>query len=86
MRLLDLCFYMVLLRLLVLYGLCLFFYFGVSFSPLGIGYKATRVFDSGWIEYFGGQGMYWILFSLGRASQWFQYNNLKAFLGFFFVM
>ena len=24
--------------------------FGVFFSPLEIGYKATRVFDSGWIE------------------------------------
>jgi hypothetical protein len=26
--------------------------------PLGTGYRATRVFDSGWMEYFGGQGMY----------------------------
>jgi hypothetical protein len=24
----------------------------------------TRVFDSGWIEYFGGQGLYWVLFNL----------------------
>jgi len=32
--------------------------YGVSFGPLGVGYKATKVFDSGWMEYFGGQGLY----------------------------
>nr|YP_009350670.1 NADH dehydrogenase subunit 5 [Amitermes meridionalis]AQP27583.1 NADH dehydrogenase subunit 5 [Amitermes meridionalis] len=57
--------------------------YGVSFGPLELGYSATSVFDSGWMEYFGGQGMYWILFNLGSINQWFQYNNLKAFLGFF---
>jgi len=43
--------------------------YGVSFGPLEVGYKATRFFDSGWMEYFGGQGMYWILFNLGNVSQ-----------------
>nr|AQP29280.1 NADH dehydrogenase subunit 5 [Silvestritermes heyeri] len=57
--------------------------YGVSFVPLEVGYTATKVFDSGWMEYFGGQGMYWILFNLGKANQWFQYNSLKMFLGFF---
>nr|QXT44304.1 NADH dehydrogenase subunit 5 [Anenteotermes polyscolus] len=57
--------------------------YGVSFGPLGVGYSATKVFDSGWMEYFGGQGMYWILFNLGKINQWFQYNSLKVFLGFF---
>jgi NADH-ubiquinone oxidoreductase chain 5 len=56
---------------------------GVSFSSLEVGYRATRVFDSGWMEYFGGQGLYWVLFNLGKVNQWFQYNNLKVFLGFF---
>ena len=32
--------------------------YGVSFDPLEVGYRATRVFDSGWIEYFGGQVIY----------------------------
>jgi hypothetical protein len=36
--------------------------YGVSFGPLGAGYRATRIFDSGWIEYFCGQGLYWVLF------------------------
>jgi NADH-ubiquinone oxidoreductase chain 5 len=57
--------------------------YGVSFMPLGVGYRATRVFDSGWMKYFGGQGMYWVLFNLGRVNQWFQYNSLTVFLGFF---
>nr|YP_009350709.1 NADH dehydrogenase subunit 5 [Microcerotermes baluchistanicus]AQP27635.1 NADH dehydrogenase subunit 5 [Microcerotermes baluchistanicus] len=57
--------------------------YGVSFGPLGLGYSATSVFDSGWMEYFGGQGMYWVLFNAGSVNQWFQYNNLSVFLGFF---
>nr|WMY24099.1 NADH dehydrogenase subunit 5 [Nasutitermes sp. D MLW-2023a] len=57
--------------------------YGVSFVPLGVGYKATKVFDSGWMEFFGGQGLYWVLFNLGKVNQWFQYNNLSVFLGFF---
>nr|YP_009351385.1 NADH dehydrogenase subunit 5 [Nasutitermes latifrons]AQP29434.1 NADH dehydrogenase subunit 5 [Nasutitermes latifrons] len=57
--------------------------YGVSFSPLDVGYSATSVFDSGWMEFFGGQGLYWVLFNLGKVNQWFQYNNLKVFLGFF---
>ena len=31
--------------------------YGVSFWPLEVGYRSTRVFGSGWIEYFGGQGI-----------------------------
>jgi len=43
-----------------------------SFGTLGVGYKATRVFDSVWIEYFGGQILYLVLFNLGIVNQWFQ--------------
>nr|YP_009350436.1 NADH dehydrogenase subunit 5 [Constrictotermes cyphergaster]AQP27021.1 NADH dehydrogenase subunit 5 [Constrictotermes cyphergaster] len=57
--------------------------YGVSFVPLVIGHSTTSVFDSGWMEYFGGQGLYLVLFNLGSVNQWFQYNNLKVFLGFF---
>ena len=50
---------MVLLHSQVLCNLYPFFStYGVSFSPLAVGYKATWVFDSGWTEYFGGQGLY----------------------------
>nr|AQP29965.1 NADH dehydrogenase subunit 5 [Microtermes sp. 1 TB-2017] len=57
--------------------------YGVSFWPLEVGYESTSVYDSGWMEYFGGQGVYWILFSFGSVNQWFQYNSLKVFLGVF---
>ena len=53
--------------------------YGVSFGCLGIGYRAMRIFDSGWMEYFGGQGLYWVLFNLGRVNQWFQYDSLMVF-------
>jgi hypothetical protein len=42
--------------------------YGVYFGPLGVGYRATRVFDSGWMEYFGVQGIYLTLFNLGRVN------------------
>jgi hypothetical protein len=32
--------------------------YGISFRPLEVGYKATKVFDSGWMAYFGGQALY----------------------------
>nr|ASM93509.1 NADH dehydrogenase subunit 5 [Reticulitermes speratus kyushuensis] len=57
--------------------------YGVSFGPLGLGYSSMRVFDSGWMEYFGGQGLYWFLFNLGSVNQWVQHSSLKLFLGFF---
>jgi len=31
--------------------------YDVSFGPLEVGYKATKVFDSDWIGYFGGLGL-----------------------------
>nr|AQP28281.1 NADH dehydrogenase subunit 5 [Sinocapritermes sp. 1 TB-2017] len=57
--------------------------YGVSFSPMEAGYSVTKIFDSGWMEYFGGQGLYWVLFNLSSINQWFQYNSLKLFLMFF---
>jgi len=57
----------------VAYGF--FFTCGVSFGPLEVGYNAASDFYSCWIEYFGGQDMYWILFNLGSVNQYFQYNN-----------
>nr|AIY61887.1 NADH dehydrogenase subunit 5 [Acanthotermes acanthothorax] len=57
--------------------------YSVSFWPLEVGYSSTSVFDFGWMEYFGGQGMYWVFFNLGSVNQWFQYNSLSVFLGFF---
>nr|YP_009353448.1 NADH dehydrogenase subunit 5 [Macrotermes yunnanensis]AQW41831.1 NADH dehydrogenase subunit 5 [Macrotermes yunnanensis] len=57
--------------------------YSISFLPLEVGYSTTSVFDSGWMEYFGGQGVYWVLFNFSSVNQWFQYNGLSVFLGFF---
>nr|WHM51570.1 NADH dehydrogenase subunit 5 [Acorhinotermes subfusciceps] len=59
--------------------------YGVSSFPLSFGYFSMSVFDFGWLESFGGQGFYWFLVSLGKCSQWFQYNSLSVFLGFFMM-
>jgi hypothetical protein len=32
--------------------------YGISFGPLGLGFKSMIVFGSGWMEYFGGQSLY----------------------------
>nr|YP_009351515.1 NADH dehydrogenase subunit 5 [Macrotermes muelleri]AQP29802.1 NADH dehydrogenase subunit 5 [Macrotermes muelleri] len=57
--------------------------YGISFWPLEVGYSTTSVFDFGWMEYFGGQGVYWFFFNFSSVNQWFQYNGLSVFLGFF---
>nr|YP_009351502.1 NADH dehydrogenase subunit 5 [Protermes prorepens]AQP29776.1 NADH dehydrogenase subunit 5 [Protermes prorepens] len=57
--------------------------YSVSFWPLEVGYSSVSVYDFGWMEYFGGQGVYWLSFNLSSVNQWFQYNGLKVFLGFF---
>nr|AVN67782.1 NADH dehydrogenase subunit 5 [Periplaneta brunnea] len=57
--------------------------YGVSKMPLLLGYKSYKVFDSGWSEYFGGQGMYMLFMYMSKVNQWWQYNNLKFFLMFF---
>jgi len=51
-------FFITLPRFLVLCDLYFFFTYGVSFGPLEFGYRVTRAFDSGWLEYFVGQAIY----------------------------
>ena len=53
-----LCIGMVLHHFLVRCDLCHFFYLWDFFWPFGIWCKSMRVFDSGWMEYFGGLGLY----------------------------
>jgi NADH-ubiquinone oxidoreductase chain 5 len=52
--------------------------YGVSFWPLEVGYRTVKVFDFGWIEYFGGQGIYCASYNLSRVK-WFQFNGLRIF-------
>jgi hypothetical protein len=32
--------------------------YSLSSAPLVVGYQTLKIFDSGWREYFGGQGLY----------------------------
>nr|YP_010621052.1 NADH dehydrogenase subunit 5 [Protagonista lugubris]WAX39435.1 NADH dehydrogenase subunit 5 [Protagonista lugubris] len=57
--------------------------YGMSCLPLHLGYKFYKIFDSGWSEYFGGQGMHMLFMYMSKINQWWQYNNLKFFLMFF---
>nr|AVN67998.1 NADH dehydrogenase subunit 5 [Cosmozosteria sp. B117] len=59
--------------------------YGVSKIPLYLGYNSYSIFDSGWSEYFGGQGMYMLFMYMSKINQWWQYNNLKIFLMFFIM-
>ena len=72
--------YMVLLRLLGLCDLCLFSTYVVSFRPLEVGYRTTKIFDFGWIEYFGGQCLYWVLLISVRLISVF----IRSYVHFFF--
>jgi hypothetical protein len=47
----------------------IFSIYNVPFGPLEVGYRATSVFVSGWMQYFGGQDLYWVLFNLGKVNQ-----------------
>nr|YP_010946733.1 NADH dehydrogenase subunit 5 [Panesthia strelkovi]WGO57464.1 NADH dehydrogenase subunit 5 [Panesthia strelkovi] len=57
--------------------------YGVSKHPLVVGYFSMKSFDSGWNEYFGGQGLYTMYMNVSSVNQWWQFNNLKMFLMFF---
>nr|URX53844.1 NADH dehydrogenase subunit 5 [Postelectrotermes sp. 2 AB-2022a]URX53883.1 NADH dehydrogenase subunit 5 [Kalotermitidae sp. 1 AB-2022a]URX53935.1 NADH dehydrogenase subunit 5 [Kalotermitidae sp. 1 AB-2022a] len=57
--------------------------YGLSLSPLLLGFYSLKVTDLGWAEYLGGQGIYWSLVHMSKVNQWWQYNNLKLFLMFF---
>nr|YP_010946681.1 NADH dehydrogenase subunit 5 [Malaccina discoidalis]WGO57399.1 NADH dehydrogenase subunit 5 [Malaccina discoidalis] len=60
------------------------FTYGVSFIPLLVGYKCYKMYDGGWSEYFGGQGLFYVLLKLSEINQWWQFNSLKLFLMLFF--
>nr|AVN68349.1 NADH dehydrogenase subunit 5 [Euphyllodromia sp. Z257] len=61
------------------------FSYGLSYYPLMMGYKTFRVFDLGWNEYFGSQGLYYVLMFFSKLNQLFQYNNLSVFMMFFIM-
>nr|UQJ75138.1 NADH dehydrogenase subunit 5 [Rugitermes sp.] len=57
--------------------------YGLSSSPLFLGYYSLKNFDLGWSERFGGYGIYWLLIHMSNMNQWWQYNSISVFLMFF---
>nr|URX53222.1 NADH dehydrogenase subunit 5 [Rugitermes laticollis] len=57
--------------------------YGLSSSPLSLGYRSLKNFDLGWSERLGGYGIYWLLIHMSGMNQWWQYNSIKVFLMFF---
>nr|URX53027.1 NADH dehydrogenase subunit 5 [Glyptotermes sp. 9 AB-2022a]URX53040.1 NADH dehydrogenase subunit 5 [Glyptotermes sp. 9 AB-2022a] len=57
--------------------------YGVTSSPLFLGYNSLSITDLGWAEYLGGQGIHWFLMYMSSVNQWWQYNDIKMFLLFF---
>ncbi len=79
-------FYISLLFFLGLCGLYLMFLFMVfPMFPLNYGYAIIKSFDSGWREFFGGQGLFWFFSFLAKGNQWLQYGSLRVYMFFIVV-
>nr|YP_010875377.1 NADH dehydrogenase subunit 5 [Balta curvirostris]WGW15124.1 NADH dehydrogenase subunit 5 [Balta curvirostris] len=59
------------------------FTYGISYYPLILGYNSFKSFDSGWNEYFGGQGMFNVFLFISSVNQLCQFNNIKLFMMLF---
>nr|YP_010946655.1 NADH dehydrogenase subunit 5 [Margattea bisignata]WGO57373.1 NADH dehydrogenase subunit 5 [Margattea bisignata] len=59
--------------------------YGILSFPLKIGYNSLSMFDFGWNEYFGSQGLFKIIIWLSKMNQMWQFNNLSVFLLFFMM-
>nr|WGO58192.1 NADH dehydrogenase subunit 5 [Allacta xizangensis] len=62
------------------------FTYGISFYPLLLGHTLSSILDFGWMEYFGGQGLIYLLMMISKLNQLFQFNSLKMFLTFFIML
>nr|AVE15542.1 NADH dehydrogenase subunit 5 [Mantidae JZ-2017] len=59
---------------------------GLIFNPLYLGFNTYKYFDMGWSEYFGAQNLYLFLMKISNLNQWFQMNDLKSYLIFYFII
>jgi hypothetical protein len=67
------------------YCLSCFSAYGVSLGPLGAGNRATRFFDFGWIDCFGGQGLYWVLFNSGTFRLFVMWVIILLFVLIYYI-
>nr|AMH85377.1 NADH dehydrogenase subunit 5 [Winthemia rufopicta] len=54
--------------------------YGIMSYPLNLGKNLIKSFDNGWLEYFGGQKLYYNLLKISQMNQVLQNNNLKVYL------
>nr|YP_009469764.1 NADH dehydrogenase subunit 5 [Schizocephala bicornis]AVE15733.1 NADH dehydrogenase subunit 5 [Schizocephala bicornis] len=58
----------------------------VNQGILNLGFYMIKYIDLGWSEYFGSQNIYYTLMKMSSLNQWFQMNNFKTYLVFFFMI
>nr|YP_009727764.1 NADH dehydrogenase subunit 5 [Oxya agavisa]QHX99831.1 NADH dehydrogenase subunit 5 [Oxya agavisa] len=59
----------------------------ISYFPLSLGYFSSKVFDYGWGELFGGQGMYsFFIYMINLIQGWYDSNFKVYLLTFVFFM
>jgi len=68
-----------------LYCLSCFSAYGISFGPLGVGNRAMRGFGFGWIDCFGGQGLYWVIFNFGTFSLFVMSVTILLFVFIYYL-
>nr|YP_009228463.1 NADH dehydrogenase subunit 5 [Gonista bicolor]ALF99724.1 NADH dehydrogenase subunit 5 [Gonista bicolor] len=59
----------------------------ISYLPLKTGYYLSKVFDYGWFELFGGQGLYSLfIYLINYIQSWYDFNFKVYLLTFMFWM
>nr|QIV24699.1 NADH dehydrogenase subunit 5 [Enneaphyllus aeneipennis] len=53
---------------------------GLNYYPINLGEVYTKIFDQGWIEFYGGQKLSKNLVKSSRLFQYFSSNHLKVYL------
>nr|AEI29254.1 NADH dehydrogenase subunit 5 [Polydrusus marginatus] len=59
--------------------------FGMNYFPLNLGKAYLKYFDQGWMEYYGGQKLFWSLSNFSGLMQIFSLNHLKIYLLFLLI-
>nr|QWB85903.1 NADH dehydrogenase subunit 5 [Aegosoma pallidum] len=52
---------------------------GINYYPIYLGEKYSKVFDQGWLEYYGAKNLGFSLIKCSKFSQFFSTNHLKVY-------
>nr|QVM79238.1 NADH dehydrogenase subunit 5 [Grammoptera ruficornis] len=53
--------------------------YGINYYPIFMGELYTKIFDQGWLEYYGGQNLFLFLKLSSQFFQFFSNNHLKVY-------